>query len=128
MCVGSPGEKVGRQPASKHEPSKADEKTAANQSQTPVTMKPATHPNYVGPVGPDIKRNFEVAGVKWSLNGSTLKQVSPSDGNLVLGAVTDIKENTDDNIKNLEAFVAWFKSNKVDAVVVAGDSGNPSLT
>ncbi|RMG11956.1 MAG: hypothetical protein D6729_17235 [Deltaproteobacteria bacterium] len=57
----------------------------------------------------------EIAGYKVTLTGPT--------GPLVLGVLSDIKEDTPENLFNLKRYVKWFKDKGVQAVLVAGDTG-----
>lgn len=108
------------------EPTPAAEpaKPAAAEAPKPEP-KPTSHPDCVGPVTTGTAETVKVNGVTWELNGSTLTWKAPVKKNatLTLGVVTDIKENTEENVENLRAFLKWFKKNKVDAIVVAGDTG-----
>jgi Icc-related predicted phosphoesterase len=42
---------------------------------------------------------------------------------LVIGALTDIKEDSEENKANLKQLVDWFKKSNVAVIVVAGDTG-----
>ncbi|MEO0813191.1 MAG: metallophosphoesterase, partial [Myxococcota bacterium] len=42
---------------------------------------------------------------------------------LIVGALTDVKENSPENLANLDVFLKHFKKAKVDLIIVAGDSG-----
>lgn len=96
----------------------------------PVAAKPAepatpkTHPECVGPMTAGAPQALEFAGVKWEYTGAMLTQKEPAAAaQLVIGAITDIKEDTDENKANLKRFVDWFKQKKADVLVVAGDTG-----
>jgi Icc-related predicted phosphoesterase len=45
------------------------------------------------------------------------------DAKAVLGVLANIKEDTEDNLKNIQAALAFFKEKGADAVVVVGDLG-----
>lgn len=83
----------------------------------------AAGPTCVGAIAAGTPETIEIGGNKWVLNGSTLSAKAVGNGSIRIGAVTDIKENTPENLENLEEFVAWFKKEKVDVIVVAGDTG-----
>lgn len=85
--------------------------------------KAAAAPSCIGAIAAGTPETIEIGGVKWELNGSTLSAKTAGNGSISIGAVTDIKENTPENLDNLEKFVEWFKKEKVDIVVVAGDTG-----
>ncbi len=57
----------------------------------------------------------EVAGYKVTLSGPK--------GALTLGVLSDIKEDTAENLFNLRRYVKWFREKGARAVVVAGDTG-----
>ncbi|MEE8408085.1 MAG: metallophosphoesterase [Myxococcota bacterium] len=81
-------------------------------------------PSCVGPITGGTAETIKLGEVEWELNGSTLKRKSPLKGDtLTIGALTDIKENTEENLSNLEAIVKWFGEKAVDLIVVAGDTG-----
>lgn len=83
-----------------------------------------TPPECVGPVAGGAPQKRDIAGRQWELSGSTLRLLQESGPDkVVIGALTDIKEGSADNLANLEQFVKWFKKKKADIIVVAGDSG-----
>lgn len=78
----------------------------------------------VGDINTADAKTLKVAGQTWTRNGSTLSLASkPGKGPLKIGAITDIKEDSEKNLKNLEVIANWFKKRNVDLVVVAGDTG-----
>ena len=81
-------------------------------------------PACVGAAGEGAPQMIETANGKWERNGSTVtwKDGANAEG-IVLGALTDIKDGAAENIENLKKAVAFFTAEKVDAIVVAGDSG-----
>ncbi|MEO1172424.1 MAG: hypothetical protein AAFX94_10280, partial [Myxococcota bacterium] len=102
----------------------------------PVDSEPATadvkepappkksFPECVGPIGDGESKEITIGNQKWELNGSTLSAKSGLKKNkLVVGALTDIKEDSEENLANLDVFVEHFKKAKVDLVMIAGDSG-----
>jgi Icc-related predicted phosphoesterase len=94
----------------------------------PVPPKPApepqSDPDCVGPVATGTAEAKKIGDQSWELNGSTLKLAAyGKKGTLTLGVVSDIKEDSPENLENLKAFAAWFKKEKADVIVVAGDTG-----
>ncbi len=90
----------------------------------PVVEAPKADPRCLGPVAAGPATPVTLKGVNWELAGSTLSQKSPAAGDtLTIGAITDIKEDTPENVENLKTFAKWFTEKKVDLVVVAGDTG-----
>jgi Icc-related predicted phosphoesterase len=98
------------------EPAKAEPAQAAAQTKA--------DPACVGAAGEGAPQLVETANGKWERNGSTVtwKEGANADG-IVLGAITDIKDGAAENIANLKQAVTFFTAEKVDAIVVAGDSG-----
>ncbi len=83
-----------------------------------------SHPACVGPVVEGAAETLKVGAAEWEFAGSTVRMKSGvNDGALTIGAVADIKEDTDENKSNLETLVAWFEKEAVDLIVVAGDTG-----
>lgn len=62
-------------------------------------------------------RKFTVGGTKM------VESTTDEDKKAVLGVLANIKEDTPENLKNIEQFLAFFMEKKVDAIVVAGDVG-----
>ena len=101
------------------EPAKADAVEVKAEA-LPTKADPAC----VGAAGEGAPQVIETANGKWERNGSTVtwKDGANAEG-IVLGALTDIKDGAAENIANLKKAVAFFTAEKVDAIVVAGDSG-----
>src|SRR5688572_16032721 len=105
----------------KEVPAPVEQKPVAEAAPAPVEK---SDPSCVGPVNAGTPVEVTINQAKWQQNGSTLKKVDAYKGDkLVIGAVSDIKENTPENLKNLETFVSAFKKAKADVIVAAGDSG-----
>jgi hypothetical protein len=68
------------------------------------------------------KKVVEVAGRSFEITGTKLV-AAPKAGDVVLGVMSDIKEDTPENLANLDALVEFFKTEKAEAIVVAGDTG-----
>jgi Icc-related predicted phosphoesterase len=67
---------------------------------------------------------IDLSGRAFELQGARLKETATDpDDQLVLGVVANIKEDTPENLKNLQSIVEFFKAEKVDAIVVNGDVG-----
>lgn len=81
-------------------------------------------PACVGAAGEGAPQLVETANGTWERNGSTVtwKDGANADA-LVIGALTDIKDGAAENIANLKKAMALFATEKVDAIVVAGDTG-----
>ncbi len=90
----------------------------------PAPPMPKSDPSCVGPYAAGTPEVVKIGDTAWELNGATLSLKSDLKGKkLVIGAVTDIKEDTDENKKNLKLLTDWFKKNNVNLIVVAGDTG-----
>jgi len=78
----------------------------------------------VGEVKSDKPQPVTIGSLEWEINGSTAKlKAGAKKGAIKIGALTDIKEDTPENKANVEALIKWFQKEKVDLVVVAGDTG-----
>ncbi|MEZ4271680.1 MAG: hypothetical protein R3C68_09685 [Myxococcota bacterium] len=88
---------------------------------------PGSHPDCVGPVMENTPEVVKVGKTEWERSGSTLRmkanQGAGAQGALKIGAMADVKEDSPENRQNLQHFVQWFKREKVDVVVLAGDKG-----
>lgn len=109
----------------------ADQLAAGEAGETAKVGKPGeveqakSHPDCIGPIAAGTSEAIKIGKAEWELNGSTIKlKTAPANGGgLRIGAISDIKEDSVENLANLESFVTWFKKEKVDFVVVAGDTG-----
>jgi len=69
-------------------------------------------------------RTVESGGKTFTVKGSRVEETTKDDDDqLVLGVVADVKEDTPENIANLDAIIKFFKESKVEAIVVDGDLG-----
>lgn len=91
----------------------------------PASVSGRSAPDCVGPF------TAEGAPVEVKLGGRTAKRTgavltvdSPdADDTVVLGVVANLKEATGENLFNLQRYLAFFQAQKVEAILVAGDSG-----
>ncbi len=86
---------------------------------------PKSDPTCVGPMTTGTPETVTVGDQTWELNGAKmeLKSELKKKGELVIGALTDIKEDSDENKANLKKLVDFFKKSKAQLIVVAGDTG-----
>jgi Icc-related predicted phosphoesterase len=67
-------------------------------------------------------KTFEVKGRKLELTGTKLTEsTSDPDAKAIIGVMANIKEDTPENLANLNHFLAMFKQANVEAIVVVGD-------
>jgi Icc-related predicted phosphoesterase len=93
-------------------------------AQAPKAPEPAkTDPACVGPITTGTPEALTIAGVAWELNGSTMTMKSPAKDTLVLGLISDIKEDSDENKANVLEIAKWFTKSGADLILVAGDTG-----
>ncbi len=65
-----------------------------------------------------------IAGRTFDKVGTQLVETSKDDNtDAVIGVLANLKEDTADNLKNIEVALAFFKKEGVDTIVVDGDSG-----
>lgn len=98
---------------------------------TPVAEKPPMKP--AGTSDPECiaawttegeATSLEVNGKKFEITGAQLvEKSSDDDQKTVLGVMANLKEDTADNLANIDAFLKIFQEAKVDAVLVVGDLG-----
>lgn len=116
-------------PAKKDPPKKAETTKAAKKpAKAPPAKKPAgqtADPVCMAAWSTEgAPQTIEAAGRSFSRTGTKLTETSKDEDNkAVLGILANIKEDTPDNLKNVEAALAFFKSKSVDAIVVVGDLG-----
>jgi Icc-related predicted phosphoesterase len=104
---------------------KAEEQEMSAAPPVPVKAEAAkTDTDCVGPITTGAPQALTIGATNWELAGSTLTEKSPRKGDtLVVGVVTDIKEDSPENLANLREFAKWFKANNVDLIVNNGDTG-----
>ncbi|MBN2361708.1 MAG: metallophosphoesterase [Deltaproteobacteria bacterium] len=79
----------------------------------------------IGPFRTDgLEKTIEIAGKSYALKGDVLTlKTSDPDNVYTIGHLTDIKEDTPENLENIKRLLAWFETEKTDAVVITGDLG-----
>lgn len=81
--------------------------------------------NCVGPIDTAVPRQVTIGGKKAELNGYKLTfQDKDDDDQAVFGVLSSINEDTPSNLFNLQRYLEWFKQNKVEAIIVDGDTGD----
>lgn len=79
----------------------------------------------VGAIDTNVPKQVTIAGKKAELNGYKLTFLDKSAGDSAsFGVLSSINEDTPANLFNLKRYIDWFKQNKVDAIVVDGDTGD----
>ena len=95
--------------------------TPASTEQKPDTQEASL---CSGPIFQDSMRTFTFKGRTWEKNGSTMTLQDGSANQPVrIGVLSDIKEDSPENIANLKNFVQWFTEKDVQLILVAGDTG-----
>jgi Icc-related predicted phosphoesterase len=70
-------------------------------------------------------KTFEAGGKTYTLKGAHLQETSKDDDDqVVLGLVADIKEDTAENLANLDDIVRFFKDQQAEVLVAVGDLGD----
>ena len=75
-------------------------------------------------------KELEIAGKKYHLAGDVLSLKSADgDETYTLGHLTDVKEDTPENLGNVQLLIKWLHKERADALVVTGDLGEsqPSI-
>ncbi|HOX44805.1 MAG TPA: hypothetical protein PK668_14495 [Myxococcota bacterium] len=83
----------------------------------------ASEDDCVGPLNKTGKpREIAFGESKFQLDGYLLTQLNKDpDDEIVVGIISDTKENTEDNKKNLEQILEFFEREKVQAIIHLGD-------
>lgn len=69
-------------------------------------------------------QKIEAKGRTFDRTGAKLAETSKDDDKkAVLGVLANIKEDTPENLENLQTFLEYFDEKGVDAIVIAGDVG-----
>ncbi len=90
----------------------------------PVSTSGKSDPACLGPIAAGEAQKLSVAGKEASATGSTLTFAQKdADDVTIFGVVSDIKEDTPANLFNLGRYLAFFKAEKAEAIVVTGDIG-----
>ncbi len=92
----------------------------------PVTasVSGASVPDCVGPFSnTGDEKAIKVGTRTFKLQGSTLTVTGEdADDQVVFGVIANVKEATGENLFNLRRYLDFFKAEKVEAILVAGDS------
>lgn len=115
---------------------KNDTKKAASQNDPQPSAEPAktskstqankrSSDNCVGPLAAtEPVRSVKVGDKEWELAGSRLTEKSKdSDDSMTVGVLADLKEDTADNLANIDKFVTFFKQEHAEFIVIDGDTG-----
>ena len=79
----------------------------------------------VGAIDTAVPKQVTIAGKKAELNGYKLTFLDKdADDQAVFGVLASINEDTAGNLFNLKRYVEWFKTNKAEAIIVDGDTGD----
>jgi len=83
-------------------------------------------PECVGPVDTAVPRTLTVGARTIEVNGYLAKVTSPADADdgAVIGVLANVNEASGENLVNLGKYLAFFKENNVELILVAGDSGD----
>lgn len=90
----------------------------------PPPAEPRASPLCAAPLNATPVETLQIGSRTAQRVGSTLRfEEKDADGQLVLGALGPINEDSGRNLVALRKYLQFFKTEKVDAVVVTGDSG-----
>lgn len=109
----------------KDEPKREEPKPVAQPaaSAQPAAPKKESDDACVGPLAAGAKEVIQVGGQTFEKAGYTLTRTSSDpDDTVVLGVMSDIKEESEDNLKNVEQALAWFKEQKAEFILYLGDT------
>ncbi len=78
----------------------------------------------VGPFVDTPVKTVKIGARDWELKGSTLTEKSTDpDDTMIVGVIADLKEDLPDNLSNIDKFIQHFKQEKVELIIVNGDTG-----
>lgn len=82
-------------------------------------------PECLGPVDTAVPATLTIGGRTVEVNGYKLTVTSAADADdkAVVGVLANINEASGENLFNLDRYLAFFRENGVELVLVAGDSG-----
>lgn len=83
-------------------------------------------PECAGPIDHAVPAELTIGGKKAELNGYKLtfaEDGRDADSIAVFGVIANVNEDSGENLVNLKKYVEFFKSENVEAILVAGDSG-----
>jgi len=79
----------------------------------------------VGAIDIGVAKDLTLAGRKATVNGYRLTFTDKPQGDAaVFGVLASINEDTPENLFNLQRYIAWFKAQKAQAIIVDGDTGD----
>ncbi|MBN2498706.1 MAG: metallophosphoesterase [Deltaproteobacteria bacterium] len=107
----------------KQQEPKPEQPTASKETQARPSLK-ASEDDCVGPLTRAKKpRQVSFGEWKFSLDGYLAQQLNKrgKPNELVVGVISDSKENTEDNQKNLDTILDFFEQEKVDLILHLGD-------
>jgi len=111
-------------PPAKQDKAPADAKPEAPLAAKPVNAQNRASAECVGPFTDKPKRTLTIAGHEWELSGSTLTEKSHDpDESVAVGVVADLKEDTPENLTNIDKYVSFFRQEKAEFIFVDGDTG-----
>jgi Icc-related predicted phosphoesterase len=120
FVTGCPKEETG----TKTETTKTEEKTVPSNTKTDA-LAASSDPECIGAwPGEGATQKIEAGGKTFELTGGKLVETSADpDDQAVLGVLANVKEDTPENMKNIQAILEFFKAEKVEAIIVNGDIG-----
>jgi Icc-related predicted phosphoesterase len=115
-----PQNEVKAQPASTPAPAPASAPVAT--AQKPSQRRSSER--CIGPFTAEPVKPFKIGNKEWELQGSTLvEKSSDPDDMMTIGVIADLKEDTPENLSNIDKFLLFFKQERVEMIIVDGDTG-----
>lgn len=83
-------------------------------------------PECLGPIDTAVPRSVTIGARTLEVNGYLAKVTSAADADdtATLGVLANVNEASGENLVNLGKYLAFFKENGVELILVAGDSGD----
>jgi hypothetical protein len=106
-------------------PAAAPAAVAAQGAPAFVPSQPGvSDPECVGGLDFAPPETVKVGSHSWTLNGYRLTLDVPAGAQVNLGVLANLDEASPENLKAIEAYLAFFKEKGVQAIVIDGDSGD----
>lgn len=120
LSLGCPAEKAKEAPPPKPAPPVAAEPPPA-----PSPPEPIADPACMAAWNLEGEAKTVTAGSRtFERKGTRLSETSSDEDELtVLGVLANVKEDTAENLRNIDQFLAFWKASNVEAILVAGDIG-----
>lgn len=111
-------------PAPEATPKPAPVAQPAKRSDAVTSVSGQSDPQCIGPIDLAVPAKLTVAGKQAERHGYKLTFLNPEKKeSTTFGVLGGINEDSGENLVNLAKYVEFFKAEKADAIIIAGDNG-----